>query len=56
MWEPLHGLLTSETSEDEIKRHVLWIIGTDVQNNPSAQVSVRPPHTVYIIRIYSPSP
>ncbi|KAI0077006.1 Fes1-domain-containing protein [Panus rudis PR-1116 ss-1] len=39
MWEPLHRLLTADTSEDEIKRLVLWIIGTAVQNNPSAQTS-----------------
>ncbi|CCM00701.1 uncharacterized protein FIBRA_02741 [Fibroporia radiculosa] len=39
MWEPLHGLLTSSSSTDEIKMQVLWIIGTAVQNNPSAQAS-----------------
>ncbi|KAK7688783.1 hypothetical protein QCA50_008323 [Cerrena zonata] len=39
LWELLHGLLTSETSEDDIKRLVLWIVGTAVQNNPSAQTS-----------------
>ncbi|CAL1698181.1 unnamed protein product [Somion occarium] len=39
MWEPLHNLLTSDSSDDEIKRLVLWIVGTAVQNNPSAQTS-----------------
>ncbi|KAF9458688.1 nucleotide exchange factor Fes1-domain-containing protein [Collybia nuda] len=37
MWEPLHFLLTSETSSPQIKTQVLWVIGTAVQNNPSAQ-------------------
>ncbi|KAI0920623.1 hypothetical protein AcW1_002308 [Taiwanofungus camphoratus] len=39
MWEPLHGLLTSPTSPDEITMQTLWIVGTAVQNNPSAQAS-----------------
>ncbi|KAI0791034.1 nucleotide exchange factors-like protein [Abortiporus biennis] len=39
MWEPIHKLLISPTSTDGIKRQVLWIIGTAVQNNPSAQTS-----------------
>jgi len=37
MWEPLQGLLTSST--DAIQRQVLWVIGTAIQNNPSAQAS-----------------
>ncbi|KAI0339130.1 nucleotide exchange factors-like protein [Trametopsis cervina] len=37
MWEPLQNLLVSPSSSDEIKTIVLWIIGTAVQNNPSAQ-------------------
>ncbi|TCD67742.1 hsp70 nucleotide exchange factor fes1 [Steccherinum ochraceum] len=37
MWEPLQSLLTSSSSSDEIRRQVLWIVGTAVQNNPSAQ-------------------
>ncbi|EPQ55957.1 Fes1-domain-containing protein [Gloeophyllum trabeum ATCC 11539] len=37
MWQPLHDLLTSPGSTDEIKRQVLWVIGTAVQNNPAAQ-------------------
>ncbi|KAI0799606.1 nucleotide exchange factor Fes1-domain-containing protein [Irpex lacteus] len=37
MWEPLQNLLTAPSSSDEIKTNVLWIIGTAVQNNPSAQ-------------------
>jgi len=39
MWEPLHGLLTSSSSPDGVKMQTLWIIGTAVQNNPSAQSS-----------------
>lgn len=37
LWEPLHSLLTSESSTLEIKIQVLWVIGTALQNNPSAQ-------------------
>jgi hsp70-interacting protein len=33
--------LTSQNSSDEIKAQTLWIVGTAVQNNPSAQNSVR---------------
>lgn len=39
MWETLHGLLTSPSSTDSIKMQTLWIAGTAVQNNPSAQAS-----------------
>ncbi|KAJ3557631.1 hypothetical protein NM688_g1371 [Phlebia brevispora] len=48
MWEPIHGLLTSSSSE-EIKAQVLWIIGTAVQNNPAAQreyLAFSPMHTL----------
>ena len=41
MWDPLQSLLVSQNSSDEIKVQTLWIIGTAVQNNPSAQNSVR---------------
>jgi len=41
MWGPLQSLLTSQSPSDEIKTRTLWIIGTAVQNNPSAQNSVR---------------
>lgn len=41
MWEPLQELLTSPASSDEIKTQTLWVVGTAVQNNPSAQTSVR---------------
>lgn len=41
MWEPLHSLLTSDTSSPQIKMQVLWVIGTALQNNPSAQDAVR---------------
>ncbi|KAK0477190.1 adenyl-nucleotide exchange factor [Armillaria luteobubalina] len=37
MWEPLHGLLTSEDSPDVIVLQALWVIGTALQNNPAAQ-------------------
>ena len=40
MWQPLQDLLTSEKSSDEVQAAVLWIIGTAVQNNPSAQNAV----------------
>ena len=40
MWEPLHALLTSPTSSEAIQMATLWILGTAVQNNPSAQSSV----------------
>ena len=50
MWGPLHSLLTSPNSSDEIKVQTLWIIGTAVQNNPSAQNSVRIRHEVPIAR------
>ena len=39
MWEPLQGLLSS--SSDDVKVQALWVIGTAVQNNPSAQRAVR---------------
>ncbi|KAH7880326.1 nucleotide exchange factor Fes1-domain-containing protein [Lentinula edodes] len=35
MWEPLHALLTS--SPDSVTVQALWVIGTALQNNPSAQ-------------------
>ncbi|KAF9526437.1 nucleotide exchange factors-like protein [Crepidotus variabilis] len=37
LWEPLHGLLTEESSTAGIKSQALWVIGTAVQNNPTAQ-------------------
>ncbi|KIY74069.1 Fes1-domain-containing protein [Cylindrobasidium torrendii FP15055 ss-10] len=37
MWQPLHALLSSENSTDDIKMQALWVIGTALQNNPSAQ-------------------
>jgi hypothetical protein len=37
MWKPLHDLLTSPSSTSLIKTQTLWVIGTAVQNNPSAQ-------------------
>ncbi|KAF9078355.1 nucleotide exchange factor Fes1-domain-containing protein [Rhodocollybia butyracea] len=35
MWEPLHALLTSST--DAVITQAVWVIGTALQNNPSAQ-------------------
>ena len=40
MWEPLQELLTSPLTSDGIKMQTLWVIGTAVQNNPSAQNAV----------------
>ncbi|EJD05711.1 nucleotide exchange factors-like protein [Fomitiporia mediterranea MF3/22] len=37
MWPTLRDLLSSDASSDAIRAAVLWIIGTAVQNNPSAQ-------------------
>ncbi|KIM41805.1 hypothetical protein M413DRAFT_18747 [Hebeloma cylindrosporum] len=37
IWEPLHSLLTAESSTPEIITQTLWVIGTALQNNPSAQ-------------------
>jgi hypothetical protein len=37
LWKPLHSLLTSESSTSDIKTQALWVIGTALQNNPSAQ-------------------
>ncbi|KAG6856192.1 hypothetical protein H0H87_006732 [Tephrocybe sp. NHM501043] len=39
LWEPLQALLIAPTSTLEIKKQALWVIGTAVQNNPSAQDS-----------------
>lgn len=40
MWPTIQSLLTSSTSTDSMRAAVLWIIGTAVQNNPSAQSAV----------------
>jgi len=37
MWQTLHELLTSPSTPDPVCRQTLWVIGTAVQNNPSAQ-------------------
>ncbi|KAG5643298.1 hypothetical protein DXG03_001225 [Asterophora parasitica] len=39
LWEPLHALLTAPSSTLGIKMQTLWVIGTALQNNPSAQDS-----------------
>ena len=41
MWKPLQNLLLSPSSPDRIKKQTLWVIGTAIQNNPSAQTAVR---------------
>lgn len=40
MWPTIQSLLTSSTSTDSMRAAILWIIGTAVQNNPSAQSAV----------------
>ncbi|KZT68029.1 nucleotide exchange factors-like protein [Daedalea quercina L-15889] len=37
MWERIQKLLQSPNPSDAIKAQTLWVIGTAVQNNPSAQ-------------------
>jgi hypothetical protein len=37
LWEPLQSLLTAETSTPDIQTQAIWVIGTALQNNPSAQ-------------------
>jgi len=56
MWDPLHSLLTSPKSSENIKMQSLWVIGTAVQNNPFAQdayLSLGPIST--ILSFLSPS-
>jgi hypothetical protein len=40
LWKPLHSLLTAKSSTSDIKTQALWVIGTALQNNPSAQDAV----------------
>ncbi|KAG6864855.1 hypothetical protein C0991_006756 [Blastosporella zonata] len=57
LWEPLHALLTAPTSTHEIKMQALWVIGTAVQNNPSAQdtyLALNPLPT--LVSFLTPSP
>ncbi|KAF8900179.1 armadillo-type protein [Gymnopilus junonius] len=37
LWEPLHSILTAQSTTQDIKTQGLWVVGTAVQNNPSAQ-------------------
>ncbi|TEB33739.1 Fes1-domain-containing protein [Coprinellus micaceus] len=37
LWEPIQSLLTSKDASIEIRVQALWVIGTALQNNPSAQ-------------------
>lgn len=46
MWEPLHSLLTLDTSPLSVKIQALWVIGTALQNNPAAQDAVRHPNII----------
>ncbi|KAF9254977.1 nucleotide exchange factors-like protein [Marasmius fiardii PR-910] len=39
LWEPLHALITSDSSTDPVILQALWVIGTALQNNPAAQDS-----------------
>ncbi|KAF5375431.1 hypothetical protein D9615_007915 [Tricholomella constricta] len=57
LWEPLHALLTASASTLEIKMQTLWVIGTAMQNNPSAQdayLALNPLPT--LISFLTPSP
>ncbi|KAJ3885073.1 Le.MFB2 [Lentinula edodes] len=59
MWDPLHALLTSST--DSITTQTLWVIGTALQNNPSAQdaylkLNPLPTLTSFLSPTTSPSP
>ncbi|KAJ4496245.1 nucleotide exchange factor Fes1-domain-containing protein [Lentinula edodes] len=57
MWDPLHALLTSST--DGITTQTLWVIGTALQNNPSAQdayLKLNPLPTLTSFLSPSPSP
>jgi hypothetical protein len=38
--DPLLSLLTSRNSSNDLEVQMLWIIGTGVQNSPSAQNTV----------------
>lgn len=40
MWEPLHGLVSLPSTTDDLRLQTLWVLGTAVQNNPAAQLSV----------------
>ncbi|EIN05153.1 nucleotide exchange factors-like protein [Punctularia strigosozonata HHB-11173 SS5] len=58
MWEPLHNLLLSPTSPTSLKSHVLWILGTAVQNNPAAQHAysqITPPPVPTLLSFLSPA-
>ncbi|KAG1807143.1 armadillo-type protein [Suillus subaureus] len=39
LWQPLHNLLQSPNTTDNLKMQTLWIIGTALQNNPAAQLA-----------------
>jgi hypothetical protein len=54
MWEPLIELLSSPS--DAVRMNTLWILGTAIQNNPSAQnaVSINLCGTIWIILTRAP--
>ncbi|RDB17617.1 Hsp70 nucleotide exchange factor FES1 [Hypsizygus marmoreus] len=57
LWEPLHSLLTSDSSTLPIKMQTLWVLGTATQNNPSAQdayLSLKP--LPALLSFLTPSP
>jgi hsp70-interacting protein len=54
MWEPLHGLLQASGTSDDIKMQTLWVIGTALQNNPAAQLTVSHPFPVMRLAHNSP--
>lgn len=41
MWEPLHDLVGHPSTTDGLRLQTLWVLGTALQNNPAAQLSVR---------------
>lgn len=48
MWEPLHGFLSAATTTDPLRMQTLWVIGTALQNNPAAQLTVSVHLIIYI--------
>ncbi|KAF8068594.1 nucleotide exchange factor Fes1-domain-containing protein [Lyophyllum atratum] len=57
LWEPLHGLLTDSASTLQVKMQALWVIGTALQNNPSAQddyLALHPLPTLTAFLVASP--
>ncbi|KAI0032637.1 Fes1-domain-containing protein [Vararia minispora EC-137] len=58
MWAPIHAFLTTPDTSDELKTQALWVIGTAVQNNPTAQrayLSLQPPPLPVVLSFLQPS-